>query len=91
MRIIFYKEDPTWYFSNDDLVKNKPAPEHYVLDTGNDSPDNYCVFETHSVDDNESTKKCCFSDLRESQKFYRERREQIISLGFGYQRDSDPT
>jgi hypothetical protein len=94
MRILFYKEDPTWFFEDNEIIKTQHPPEHYVLEarTRNDlAPNIHRVSETHSVNGEDSTEDNPFSDLKESQEFYRERRQRLISLGFSYERDSDPT
>jgi hypothetical protein len=93
MKITFYREDPAPYFADTDLVKNEPTPEHYVLEAFTRyhlAPETYWVLESHSIDDQTTTEKQSFTDLREQQAFYRARIKVINDLGFGYPVNREP-
>ena len=92
MREVFYKEDPAWFFEDDEIKKTQKPPEYFELDqrTRHDlTPDIHCVFRTHHVNGKKEQLRWQSATHRESMQWYRQLRREIITQGFTYVMNCD--
>ncbi len=87
MTEVFYKGDPQWFFSNDELVKTQSPPEWYRLDLRDVNEfgiQTHRVVENHCVDGEIITTRTISFDRKEAIGIYRRKRMRIISSGFDF-------
>jgi hypothetical protein len=92
MREVFYKEDPTWFFEDNEIIKTQKPPEYFILEqrVRHDlTPDIHCVFRTRHVNGNEEQLRWQSATHREALQWYRQLRREITTQGFTYVVNSD--
>ena len=92
VREVFYREDPTWFFEDDEIGKTQHAPEYYELDQRERydlAPDIHCVFRTHCLDGVRKQDLWQSSNRKESVETYKLLRSEIMSKGFRFIANAD--